>query len=170
MHFRQTTRSVRRPLRLLQALVLIAAGYLGLAQPSVSVQIMTDELNPADFGGVYSLGRLSNEFYTYGLNFIIQVSYSGLTSASLGLALTGSQDGYQLVWRVAGTSDNMLFGQSLGADVIGLTGSDSGLYYRSDGTLQVLSVDATRYRIGAKSTPAASQDLQASVTLTATLY
>jgi hypothetical protein len=154
----------------LLSLVLAALAAIALAQPSVSVQIMTDATVPVDFGTNYPLGQLDNLSYAYGANFIIQVSYSGLDGSSLSLALSGSQPNYQLAWRVAGTSENNAFGVALGADVSGLSGSASDQYYRNDGTLRLLSTEATRYRIGARSTPAASEDLLVQVTLTATLY
>jgi hypothetical protein len=140
-----------------------------LAQ-TVSVQIMTDAPVPADFGTLYSLGQLNNASYTYGPNFIIQVSYSDASNHSLSLALSGSQANYELAWREAGTALDNAFANSLGAGVVGLSGSGSGLFYRSDGTLQSLSVSGTRYQMGARATPSASADLSTPITLTATLF
>lgn len=140
-----------------------------LAQPSVSVQLMTDATAPVDFGSSYPLGQLNNYGLTYGPNFIIRISVSEVTG-SLGLALSGEQEHYQLAWRVLGTTDDQPFGTGLGADVSGLSGESISGYYRSDGTLPASSAEATRYRIGARSTPAASLDLAVLVTLTATLY
>lgn len=160
------------PAALLLSLGLLAAltlGAIAAGQASVSVRIMTDALSPADFGTAYSLGQLNNDTYTYGPNFIIELSYSDLSSDSINLSLTGNQSGYKLAWQVPDTGENNAFTVSLGADVSGLSGSGSG-YYRNDGTIQGLSIDATRYRIGARSTPAAAEDLLLQVTLTATLY
>ncbi|MEX2541273.1 MAG: hypothetical protein WD314_05670 [Trueperaceae bacterium] len=156
------------PYRRALLILLLLSCAVGLAQPSVSVQIMTDSPTPEDFGSGYSLGQLSNNFYTYGTNFIIRVSYSDLSSNSLSLALSGFQPDYLLAWRVAGTSDDNDFESNLGADVSALSGSDSG-YYRNDGTLREQSSEATRYRVGARSTMAASEDLLLQVTLSATL-
>lgn len=151
------------------ATVMAAVSSLGLAQ-SISVQIMTDGAVPADFGTSYSLGALDNLSYRYGPNFIVRVSYSNLSGEALSISLSGGQPNYTLAWRVDGTGDNNAFTVSLGADVTGLSGSASDQYYRNDGTLRILSSDATRYRLGAKSTPQAGDDLLVQVTLTATLY
>jgi hypothetical protein len=156
--------------RFLLLLLLLALSPAGLGQSTVTVRIMTDSPLPADFGTSYSLGQLGNTTFTYGPNFIIEVSYDLASATSVSLALEGVQADYELAWRVDGTTDNRSLGAALGTDVPDLTGSASGLYYRNDGTLRTLSTEATRYRIGARSTPAAVADLQVQVTLTVTLY
>lgn len=153
----------------LGALWLLMVTATAFGQATVSVRIMTDALTPADFGTAYELGQLNNDTFTYGPNFIIELSYSDLSSDSINLSLTGKQAGYELAWRVPETGENNAFSVSLGADVSGLSGSGSG-YYRNDGTVQGLPVNATRYRLGARSTPAAAEDLLLQITLTATLY
>jgi hypothetical protein len=154
-------------LLLLGALALLPG--IALAQGTISVRIMTDAPTPADFGTAYPLGQLNNANFVYGPNFIIELSYTDLSSGSIGLSLSGSQPAFELAWQVAGTSENNAFTVGLGADVSNLSGSGSG-YYRDDGTVQALSTLATRYRIGARSTPAAADDLLLQVTLTATLF
>lgn len=153
---------------LLLTTLMLAFGSTGHAQPSLSVQIVTDSAVPNDFGTFYPLGQLRNDSYVYGSEFLIRISYSDV-SGSLSLAFSGGQANYLLAWRVAGTTDNNPFTSNLGADVSGLSGSSSDLYYRHDGTLQLLSSEATRYRIGARSTASASQDLSLFITLTATV-
>ena len=137
---------------------------------TVSVQIMSDAAVPTDFGTSYSLGQLSNVSYTYGPNFLIKISYTNANNHSLSLSLSGSQTNYELAWREDGSILDNAFGSSLGSSVTGLSGSGSDLYYRSNGTLQSFPADATRYRIGARSTPAASVDLNVPITLTVTLF
>jgi hypothetical protein len=142
---------------------------IALAQGTISVRIMTDASTPVDFGTSYSLGLLNNDGFTYGPNFIIELSYSDLSSGSIGLSLAGSQPDFELAWQVPGSGENNPFTVGLGADVPVITGSGSG-YYRNDGSIQAVSSLATRYRIGARSTPAAADDLLLQVTLTATLF
>jgi hypothetical protein len=141
-----------------------------VAAQTASVQIMTDAPMPTDFGAFYSLGQLNNVGYTYGPNFIIEVSYTEANNHSLSLSLSGSQTNYELVWREAGAGFDNAFGSSLGAGIVGLNGSGSNVYYRSNGTLQSFPENATHYQIGAKATPAASVDLSTPITLTVTLF
>jgi hypothetical protein len=152
----------------LGALWALLAG-IALAQGTVSVRIMTDAATPADFGTAYSLGQLNNANFVYGPNFIIELSYTDLSSGSIGLSLSGSQPNFELAWQVPGSGENNPFAVGLGADITVVTSSGSG-YYRDDGTIQALSSLATRYRIGARSTPAAAEDLLLQVTLTATIF
>lgn len=155
--------------KVLLSLWVAMLASLALAQ-TASVQIMTDAPTPADFGTFYSLGQLNNTSYTYGPNFIIQISYTGANNHSLSLALSGSQANYELAWHEAGTALDNAFATSLGAGVVGLSGSGSSLYYRSDGSLQSLPENGTRYQMGARATPSASVDLSTPITLTATLF
>lgn len=159
------SRTVKAGLALLALLSL----SLGVAQ-SVTVQLMTDASLPADLGSTYSLGQLNNVAFTYGPNVVIKISYTNLNNHSLSLSFSGNQPNYEFAWRENGSSLDQTFGSSLGMSVGGLSNSDTNLYYRSDGTLHSLSVNATRYQVGARSTPAASVDLNAPVTLTATLF
>lgn len=156
------------PVKTLIALLLLMVAATGAAQ-TVTVQIVTDEAVPADFGSTYGLGQLNNTAYVFGPNFLIRVSYSDLTGQSLSFALAGGQQDYRLAWRVAGTTQVNPMGESLGLAVANLSGSSSGVYYRDDGTLVLLGSDATRFQLGAQATPAAIADLSAPVTLTATL-
>ncbi|GGK29729.1 hypothetical protein GCM10008955_24430 [Deinococcus malanensis] len=135
---------------------------------TVSVQILTDASLPADFGVNYPLGQTRNDAYVYGANFIIGVSYDLPSSSSLTLSLSGSQANYFLAWTVAGSGIDQAMGTALGTAVSGVSGSQSNVYYRQDGTLHLLAGEATRYRIGARATPAATADLNTVITLTLT--
>lgn len=171
-----TKAAFRNPARLKSFILLFILAVLllttsaGLAQSTVTVRIMTDSPAPGDFGTSYPLGPLSNDAYVYGQSFIIEVSYDLAVLHTLSLSLSGSQPNYDLAWRVDGTTDDNPFGSLLGAEVTDLSGSASAQYYKDDGTLHSLSVIATRYKIGAKATPDASEDLSVQVTLTATIY
>jgi hypothetical protein len=136
---------------------------------TVEVRYMTDSAIPEDFGTDYPLGQLVNGSFSYGSKFIIEVSYTNLSTSSISVGLSGSQPDYLLAWRADDSTEDNGFEVDLGADVVGLSGDGSG-YYRQDGTLQLLATDATRYRIGASSTTKASIDLSQEVTLTVTRF
>lgn len=135
---------------------------------TVSVQVLTDAAVPADFGTTYLIGQTRNDAYVYGPSFTIGVSYSLPTSATLTFNLSGSQANYLLAWTVSGSGVDNSFSVALGAAVSAVSGSQSNVYYRNDGSLQLLAGDATRYKIGVRVTPSATQDLNTLITLTVT--
>ena len=146
--------------------------FLCLAAPAsaqtVSVQLLTDAMTPTSFGVSYPLGQTRNDSYTYGSSFIIGLSYSFPVSTTLTFNLSGAQVDYQLAWTVVGSGIENGFTAALGAPASGIVGVQSNVYYRNDGTVQSLSGNATRYKIGVRSTPAATRDLNTTVNLTVT--
>ncbi|GGL95033.1 hypothetical protein GCM10010840_36380 [Deinococcus aerolatus] len=135
---------------------------------TVSVQIMTDAPSPSPFISDYPLGQTSLSADVYGPTFLISVTHDLTAPAALSFSLSGGQPDYTLFWTVVGSGTNHSFGVKLGADVTGVTGSASNVYYRDDGTLQLLPTNATRYRIGVRASPTVTADLNTQVTLTLT--
>ena len=162
--FRPGLRYSQMRIRFLLLLSLITSAR---AQ-TVSVQLLTDATTPISFGASYPLGQTRNDSYTYGSSFIIGLSYSFPVSTTLTFNLSGAQADYLLAWTVLGSGIENAFTAALGAPASGIVGAQSNVYYRNDGTVQPFSGNATRYKIGVRATPAATQDLNTTVTLTIT--
>lgn len=135
---------------------------------TVSLQLLTDATIPAAFGSSYPLGQTRTDGYVYGSSFLIGLSYNLPVSSSLTITVSGTQANYLLAWTVATSGVDNAFSGALGSPVAGAVGTQSNVYYRNDGTIQTLAANATRYKIGARATADAIQDLSTPVTITVT--
>lgn len=150
--------------------------------PTVQISVVSAAAGNAPFGSSYAIpGVLSNSAYTYGPEFLVMISYTNVTS-SVQLTFSGAQQDYNLAYHFknsyggiqentlvdapfnntgTGTGDGFNLGAQTNAFIAGRLQTPFTQYVSTPG-------DATRFAIGARSTPNASVNLNTVVTLTAT--
>lgn len=148
-------------------------------KPAASVTVTLTDASGVSLGTgntAYSLGALKTDAFTYGADFLVQVTYDNVAS-SVSLAISGSQTNYTLAYRhltpnaTGGAYTNdVAFGTIGSASVSGSSGATfaTGSTTTAFNAFNADNLNGTKFGIGAKGSTAASVDLATVVTITAT--
>ena len=140
--------------------------------PTVSVAL-TDTTGTA-LPATYAIGQLNNTSFTYGSNFLVQLTYANVVT-NVSLALSGTQSNYLLAYEHTPSGGTLTSGVSFATSIGTVTTSGTATATYASGITttpftgySTTTTGATSFAIGAKATTAAVVGLSTPVTLTVT--